>query len=90
MAKKILANKEIVYREEEGEALLFDPETGAIKALNSTGNFIWKLCDGTRDKEQIVVELVKTFPDVKRDALVADLEEFLKQVSENSLVSLVD
>ena len=90
MSKKIKANTDIVYREEEGEALLFNPDSGAIKVLNSTGNIIWKLCDGSRDKDQIVEELVKAFPEIKRENLEKDLAEFLKQVEENSLVSLVD
>jgi len=90
MTKKIKANTDIVYREEEGEALLFNPDSGAIKVLNSTGNIIWKLCDGSRDESQIVEELIKNFPEIKRENLEKDLGEFLKQVKENSLVSLVD
>ncbi|MCX5751251.1 MAG: PqqD family protein [Candidatus Saganbacteria bacterium] len=87
--KKILANKDFVYREEEDEALIFNPDNGGIKILNATGNLIWKLCDGTRDKEQIIRELMQAFPDVNKKVLKQDLDEFLAKAKKTAVISYV-
>jgi len=90
MGKKILVNKDLVYREEDGDALLFNPEAGSVKILNRCANLIWKLCDGTRTRNQIAGELVKNFPATKKEVLEKDLDEFLARAEELSLISFVE
>jgi hypothetical protein len=43
----------VLRRDEEGEAILFDPENGGIHTLNPTGTLIWDLCDGSRTLGEI-------------------------------------
>jgi hypothetical protein len=78
-AKKELlkANPKVVCRQEDEEALLFDPENGTIKLLNYTGYDIWKLCDGTRTLENITEKLKAEYPDVALDTLKKDSLEFI-------------
>jgi len=35
------------------EWLLYDSEKGSIHIVNSTGEFIWRMCDGTHDLSKI-------------------------------------
>lgn len=50
-------NPDIVDRIEEKEALLFDPATGGMMCINSTGIFVWEKCDGDNTFGDIVREL---------------------------------
>lgn len=42
-----------LWREVEGNAVLFHEETGRAFALSSTATRIWKLCDGSRSLDDI-------------------------------------
>lgn len=81
-----LVNKKIILREEGDEAFLFDPDTGAIKTLNETGVFIWKLCDGSNGKKDIVDKIVDSY-DVKKESAEKDVEELLIKLKEVSFIS---
>jgi pyrroloquinoline quinone biosynthesis protein D len=63
-------------RDAGGEGTLLVVERGRITELNFLGGEIWKLCDGTRDVDAIVGELLPRF-EVERDELVRDVMEFL-------------
>ncbi|HPM82051.1 MAG TPA: HPr-rel-A system PqqD family peptide chaperone [Candidatus Anammoximicrobium sp.] len=68
---RLIANPNLVLREEEDDAaLLFDPETGSVNVLNSTGLAVWRLLDGNRDRAQIMGHLREEF-----DGLDAAAEE---------------
>ena len=45
-------NSEIVFREEEGESMLFDPETGQVRILNETGTLIYELLSKNCSREK--------------------------------------
>jgi GeoRSP system PqqD family protein len=59
-----------------GEGTLLIVERGRITELNLLGAEIWKLCDGTRDEEAIVEDLLQRF-EVERDELTRDVAEFV-------------
>ncbi|MFC1570505.1 PqqD family protein [Candidatus Omnitrophota bacterium] len=52
-------NPDIVARNDQKEALLFDPSSGNMLCINKTGTFIWELCDGTHTVEDIVEGITK-------------------------------
>jgi methyltransferase-like protein len=76
----------IVFREEGEEAFLFHPDTGNIKVLNSTGTFIWKLCDGKHSKEKIINKIVENFAVDSKDTAAKDLEEILKDLTNSNFI----
>jgi hypothetical protein len=65
----------------DGEAVLFDDESGLLSALNPTATLLWQLCDGTATVGEIVADLAAGYdsnpcaiePDVHR--VVEDLLE---------------
>ena len=76
---RLIANPNMVLREEEDEAaLLFDPDTGAVRILNSTALAVWKSLDGKRDLSQIMADLREEFDDM--DAAEEQVTEVLTQL----------
>ncbi len=50
--------------------------SGMMHQLNLLGGMIWDLCDGSRDQEQIVDNLLEEF-DVEREIISADVTDFV-------------
>ena len=73
-------NSKIICREEEGDALLFNPEKGTIKMLNRVGYEIWKLCDGTLTFEQIIERVSDKYPDFSQGAIKKDVTNFINHM----------
>jgi methyltransferase-like protein len=69
------ANPNIVFREEDNEALLFNPDTGEVKVLNEVGKFIWSQLDGKNSKEDIVKKILEDFDLASQ--VTKDVEKFL-------------
>lgn len=86
MEKMLIANPEIVFREEIDEAILFDPRTGAVKILNETGAFIYQMLDGKHDLNAIVELLMERYDIVDREQAQKDLDEFLQGLRDADLV----
>ena len=63
-----------------GEGTLLIVERGRVTELNLLGGEVWKLCDGSRDVDAIVDELLPRF-EVGRDELAADVREFLADLA---------
>ncbi len=94
--KQLLANPNIVFREEEDGAFLFDPETGDLKCLNPIGSVIWSLCDGSVNMDNMEEKIAERYPKISRETIHSELLTFLQdlfdmgylgyQVSEDSLL----
>lgn len=69
METRLLVNPNMVLREEGDEgAILFDPDSGAVRVLNSTAVAVWKLLEQERTVQEIFEELRYQFEDVDADA----------------------
>ena len=80
--KPLLANPDIVFREEEDGAFLFDPNTGELKCLNPMGSVIWLLCDGSLSFEKIEQEIKKRYPQTPPETIQHELLDFLQDLSD--------
>jgi len=58
---------------------------GVMHQLNYLGGEIWKLCDGNRDREQVLESLMELF-DADRDTVKKDLDTFLDGMIEKGLI----
>jgi Fe-coproporphyrin III synthase len=72
---------------EDGGAILFHPDTGREKVINSTGVFIWTLLDGSRSVDDIGAEVLDNFQDAPPDQISDDLISFLNMMREEGFVS---
>lgn len=78
---RLLVNPEVVLREEDADgALLFNPDTNRIRVLNSTGAFVWNLCDGTRDLPAIVQAVKDGFEGAPEDEVEQHVRQFVEEM----------
>jgi SynChlorMet cassette protein ScmD len=83
---KPIANPTVVLREEFDDwAILFNPDTAEAIGTNPVGVAVWKLMDGRRTLEQIVVEIHDQFADVP-DAAEKDVTAFIKGLAQRRFV----
>lgn len=81
-------NSRIVFREECGEALLFDPESGNVKVLNETGKFIWKNLNGNNNKDSLVKKIMEAFDSSDDEKKIKeDLEAFLEDLAKLKFIA---
>jgi hypothetical protein len=78
-------NANIILRDEKDEAFLFNPDNADIVVLNSTGRFIWELCNGNNTKKDIRDKLLGDF-EVSCDEADKDLSTFLGSLLEKDFI----
>ena len=81
----------MVLREEDGDGgLLFNPDTNQIKVLNSTGLFIWKLCDGSHDLTSIVTALQNSFEDVPKGQVSNQVKVYIDGMMDGGFIGVAE
>lgn len=70
---------------EDGPGILVYTFHGLIR-LNQTASLIWRLLDGRHTTEEILFALRDHFPQVPRERLEGDLEEFLSVAEKGGLI----
>ena len=78
-------NKDMVFREEGDEALLFNPDNSDVIVINETGCFIWGLCNG-RHTEQKMAEKITAVYEVGIEDAKKDLVEYLKVLEKANFI----
>jgi hypothetical protein len=68
---------EIVLREEDEGAFLFDPDTGRICYLNEVAITIWKLCRKPIETDRIIKEISSEYPEITPEQISNDCLSFL-------------
>ena len=82
-------NPKIVFREEEGESLLFDPETGRVRILNETGTLIYELLAQKVNREKIIDSITSEYGNVNRQDLKRDIDEFTAEMEQSGILSII-
>ena len=80
MNRPLLANPDIVYRQEPDGAFLFDPRNGDLKCLNPMGSVIWRLCDGSFSINRMQQEISAQYPCIAPETVHAELAAFLQEL----------
>lgn len=76
---------DVICREEEFGAIIFDPQEGRMHKLNKEGYLIWELCDGKTDLDTIVKNLAESEGEDAEQVKEA-VEAFLKDMNERKLI----
>jgi coenzyme PQQ synthesis protein D (PqqD) len=90
LKQKFKKNKDIVYKEEEDGAFLFDPATGNLKYMNRSGKETFLSLNDQQDLNQVINHMLGLFPDVNRSRIEKDLEPFIKELEENGFLFPLD
>jgi hypothetical protein len=76
---------DVICREEEFGAIIFDPLAGRMHRLNVSGFDIWNLCDGNTDVDTIAEKMAeKEGEDVEQ--VKSAVDTFLKDMEERKLI----
>ena len=78
-------SEHVRFRRMFDEAVLIHQEQAEALVLNDTGISFLELCDGRRSAGEIISELTVQF-DVNVRTLAKDLEPFLEELAEESVV----
>lgn len=81
-----IKNRDIIWRNMKGEAVLLNPMDGSYFGLNSVGCSFWEKVDEQRTIEEIIDLLLKEYM-VERDVLARDIEEFVHNMEDKGLIS---
>jgi hypothetical protein len=83
-------NPDVTLREatEQG-GLLFNPDTNQVQVLNSTGVFLWDLCDGTHTLEQLFQALDQEFDHIPAEQVEDDVMKFITGLKEEGFLAVL-
>jgi len=84
--KRYRRNEEIVFREEDDGAFLFDPDSGDLRYLNQSGKETYLMLNEDRDVNAVVHRMIKLYPDVEPQKIEADVRDFVKNLEENRFI----
>ena len=85
-SKPPIPNPIVVLREEFDDwAILFHPDTAAAVGINPIGVAIWKMLDGTRTFDEIVLEIGEQYEGVPESA-PEELRTFMTDLEEGGFV----
>jgi hypothetical protein len=91
LSDRYISNPDVVLREEDPDGgLLFNPDTNQVKVVNTTGLFIWKLCDGRHSFEAIVGSMQESFEDAPPDQVKQDVQEFIDGMVETGFIGKLE
>jgi hypothetical protein len=80
--------KDVIFREEGKEAILFNPDNADVIVINLTGCFIWDLCNGKNNSQDIVAQMVKHFNTTAEKA-AEDLATFLMNLEKMKFIERI-
>jgi len=89
--RRYVRNPDVVLREEEEEGgLLFDPDTNQVKVVNTTGLFLWKQFDGSRDLDEIVANLKQAFEGAPAEEVTKDVQDFVEAMASSGFLGTAE
>ncbi len=87
--EKLIVNPEIVLRVEFDDwGILFDPETGKSSGLSPIGIFIWEKLDGSRTKEDVLVEMAESCEGGIPETASKEYDDFISSLQEKGYISV--
>jgi hypothetical protein len=87
MERILKKNPEIIAKNVREEMVLLNPLNGKYYGLNRVGRAFWEKIDGERGLSDIITLLLEEF-NVERERLSKDVEDLLKSLIENNLLTL--
>ena len=84
--KRYRRNEEIVYREEDDGAFLFDPDSGDLRYLNQSGKETFLLLGEEKGVSSVIRRMTELYPNVDPQKIESDVKEFVKDLEENRFI----
>jgi hypothetical protein len=87
---RVCVKQDIVLREEEDGAFLFDPNTGRICYMNELGVTLWRLCQKSSTPEELIDRLCSDYPEVPQEQITKDCMKFLEDLGGLGCLSIAE
>ena len=78
-------DKDVVFRKDGDEAILFNPDNLAVLVINDTGCFIWGLCNGKHTEQKMAEKITDVYKVGAEDAK-KDLAKYLKVLEKENFI----
>ena len=75
-----VVNPVVSCREEEGGAVLFNPDTDDMVIINPSGQVIWDFLATPRNTAQVAAQVVEQFQGVSPEQAATDAEAFFQSL----------
>ena len=86
--KRYRWNEEIVFREEDDGAFLFDPDSGDLRYLNQSGKETFLLLGEDQDLNTVIRHMIELYPEEKPQKIEADVRDFVNDLEETRFILL--
>jgi hypothetical protein len=70
----------------DSEIVIMRLDNGEFYSLSGTGVAIWRLIDGKRDREELLISAASEF-DASENEIARDIDELLMQLKETGLLA---
>lgn len=88
---RFIHNPDVVLREvDEDGGLIFNPDTNQVRVLNTTGFFIWGLCDGTHDLQGLITAMHAEFDQVPPDQVTDQVKIFMDDMIASGFIGTLE
>ena len=77
----------IMAEQFDGTGLIFDPNTNAAMSINKTGVYLWNRMKEGATEAEMISDLVKRYSGVTEEQAAADVNAFLQELRNRSLLS---
>jgi len=84
--KRPRIKRDVVLREEDDGAFVFDPIEDTLRVVNETGSLIFAKMDGTRTIDEIIKEVTPLFTDTCEETIREDAERFIHDLALRGLL----
>jgi hypothetical protein len=85
MKSTVARNDDIIWRKIEDKVVLIGKEGTEIHTLNKTASYVWELCDGANNPDEIAAKLGERF-DVTQEEVYADVREIISKMEQMGLI----
>jgi hypothetical protein len=85
--KKPLRKDGILTRRIGDEWMLYDSEKGDIHVINSTAEFVWRSCDGSRSISEIQRQVKETFDVPNGIDIIKDIDGIIEKFYDLGVLS---
>lgn len=77
----------LVVNDDDVTPTLLNPLNGHIYVTNKVGKRVIEMCDGQKSTDEIVRNISTEFAGATRDAIQADVHQFLEFASKNGVIT---
>jgi hypothetical protein len=89
MMSRVAQAEDIIWRRIGDEIVVIKDDGLSTHVLNKTAAWIWEMCDGKREIDEITSQLCERF-DVSFEEAHADVEEIIEKLTQVGIINQIE